>query len=239
MVIGVDSATIFHMNRSTVKIRFINDPNKLKRFASGFFIGKIGRLAVMFTIGSFVNCMPGIECSESDELEAVCYGSDEAYPCRVELFIPESEILILSCYTRNQIEHFYEFAPRGEWEGEIKGQRVLCMSHCSMREWKVDESIVCSNKYLNGKTVPRCDAELIFFDHWMSMGVGSAGAGILNLNGNVVGMQSGEILTKSAIHIAYLDAVLRNCLSDFVENDGENISLNDLILKYVYHNNYV
>lgn len=125
IVNGVDAATVTHMKKSTVKVRFINDPRKLKSFTSGFFIGKVGKLAIIFTVAHLVRDVPDIEYVESEELEIVCHGSDEAYPCRIEVLMRESEILILSCDMETEIEHFYEFAPREEWEGEIQGQRVI------------------------------------------------------------------------------------------------------------------
>lgn len=154
----------------------------------------------------------------------------------------------------------------------------------------MEESIVASEKYLNGESNTKYDPELIFFDHCMAMGVGSSGAGILNMNKKVVGLQSGEFVTKEkfmssgpweklynssktgnkekdenlaisgaslrikscdirevrtrpcnlnyAVHIAYLDEVLRNYLSSLLEKNSKTISLNDLILEYVYLNNY-
>ncbi|KAK1381572.1 hypothetical protein POM88_028316 [Heracleum sosnowskyi] len=269
---GIDPAMVDFMDRSTVKLRFIREKNKLKKFTTGFFIGKIDRLAIIFSVAHLVAPMPDIEYSDKAELEAVCYGSDKAYPCCVELLIPESEILILSCFTDKKIEHFFEFAPKEEWEG-IKGQKIVSTSHPFGREYRVAEGIVSSSNYLNGKNIPHYDPNLIFFDHNMAMGVGSSGAGILNLNKKVLGMQSGVLLLEQkfvsarpcgkaynsmkmgnkendkdlavsgsslrtslhnlnyAVHIAYLDAVLRERLSYLIKKDEETISLNKLVVK--------
>lgn len=287
---GIDPDTVAYMDRSTVKVRFIDDKLKLKKYTTGFFIGKIGRLAIIFTVAHFVESVPNIEYSDKDELEIVCFGSDEAYPCRIELLIPESEILILSCFTDKEIEHFFEFAPKEEWEKGIKGQKIFSTSHPIKREYRMVEGIVASSTYFNQKTIPRYDPKMMFFDHNMSMGAGSSGAGILNTNKNVVGLQSGELsatqnvmsagpwekvynsmktgnkqkdenlavsgsslsikiqdigIVKTcpsnmnyAVHIAYLDAVLRKHLSYLIEKDDKTVSLNSLVLDYVYQNNY-
>lgn len=41
-----------------------------------------------------------------------------------------------------------------------------------------------------------------------------------------------------AVHIAYLDAVLRKRLAHLIPKGSENISLNALVLRFVYHQNY-
>lgn len=190
---GIDSSTVSHMDRCTVKLRWINDPHKLTQFATGFFIGKVRRLAIIFSVAHFVKDFAKTVANIQDyvELEIVCHGSTQSYPCRIELVIVESEILVLSCFTNTEIQHFLKFAPKEEWQDGIKGQKIFSTSHPTMREWRVDEAIVASSNYLNGKIVPEYDPNMIFFDHSMAMGVGSSGAAILNTNSNIIGVQSG------------------------------------------------
>lgn len=189
----IDPQVLSRLLRSTVKIGWINDEGILIDLWTGFIIGKVGPHAIILTTAHAVteeelqNYYFGISFEDSLHPE----GSLKfIYPCEHQVYIKESEILLLSAPT-DLAHDVLKFASEREW-GLIYGEKLWALSHPCELEWVLTKGRVTRPGTLNGGFLPY-DPKMIVFHHNMSTGPGSSGAAIVNVNGSIVGMQSGDL----------------------------------------------
>lgn len=98
----VEEAMLSHVERATVKLmQLVLSSEQSKNIAIVFFTAHFVR-----------NVKEDVKRYGYKEIEAVFYGSDQSYTWRFEEVIRNYEILILSCYTKNEVEDVLTFAPK-------------------------------------------------------------------------------------------------------------------------------
>lgn len=181
--------------KATVKVRLTSVPNNEKKYWTGTVIGKLEHVSIVLTVAHPLRKEKNVLDRREELLEAIFFGSTEPVPCRIELYLPESEILVLLAeYEVKDIDHM-KFAPKEEWELQ-HFQWLGCISHPLAREWRSSLGTVSCRQFTNKNYVPQYADDLLFFEHNLELVSGSSGAALLNENGNIVGIASGHLVHK-------------------------------------------
>lgn len=180
-----------NIRMSTVKVLYRDNTNF---FWTGFVVGQVDDLAIVLTTA---HCYKTNE-DRIDDSFLVCFygenGPSRNYEAKTRFVQVESEILILSVQLELGLTYpKLLFASESEWNVS-PGDTLLAVSHPRMRAWRLSVGRKCSEDSYFGDATANYDKNMVVFEHDLDLVTGSSGSALMNLNGRVVGLQSGDII---------------------------------------------
>lgn len=232
---------------STVKVLYRDNTNS---FWTGFVVGQVDDLAIVFTTAH--NCIKNVD--DDDEVRdsfLVCFygenGPSRNYEAKTRFVEVKSEILILSVQLELGLTYpKLLFASESEWNVSL-GDTLLAVSHPRMRTWRLSVGRKCSEDSYFGDAADY-DNNMVVLEHDLDRVTGLSGSAIMNLNGRVVGLQSGDIiehyqLVNGAPLLHARDwAAENNCPIPFVQFDWNHVvsvPIHTCHLKYDVYTKYL
>ncbi|KAL8106433.1 uncharacterized protein LOC141678561 [Apium graveolens] len=197
----LDPAISSAMLKATVKVRWTFGKSKDTRYWTGFIVGRVGVMVIVMTIAHDAALqgfdLKTLRAGGLNSIEVVFHGSEDAFGCYVECYIPKSEILLLSVMPGLKVFYPFKFASDCDGDGDEDGWNlendmdVWTCSHPCALDWCIHRGYI-SRKLIPNK-LKQYDPNMIMFDYTMGIGTGSSGSAVVNRKGLVVGMQSGQI----------------------------------------------
>lgn len=106
----VNETIVSYLERATVKLRWRNNPKKLKEYIIGFVIEKIGKINIIFSTAHFVKHVKWVVKHYGYKEINVMFYWEKSYTCQLEKLIINSEILILSCCIKSSYFVLFYFS---------------------------------------------------------------------------------------------------------------------------------
>ncbi|KAL1807248.1 hypothetical protein ACET3Z_030316 [Daucus carota] len=118
------------------------------------------------------------------------YGDPNPYPCRILRSDGKSDVMLL--LVAKEFGRVLKFAPESQWNLR-EAQHLGARGHpVGAHAWSLTEGPVVNPSIMNTHNfMTNLDSEMEFFEHRLPMSKGFSGAVLLNVDGDIVGLQSG------------------------------------------------
>ncbi|CAO2831516.1 unnamed protein product [Amaranthus hypochondriacus] len=234
-----------HTRLSTVKVLYRDNTDL---FWTGFVVGQINDVAIVLTTA---HCYTNTEHQDDDFFLVSFYGENgpsRNYRAIIQYMRVESEILLLTVQLELGLTYpKLLFASESEWNVS-PGDTLLAVSHPRMRAWRLSIGQKCSEDSYFRDVAADYDKDMLIFEHNLDLVTGSSGSALVNLNGHVVGLQSGEIIDKyqlvSGVPLLHAHdyAVANKCVVPNIQLDWRHVvsvPIHTCHLKYAVHIKYL
>lgn len=146
------------------------------------------------------------------------YGESNFYPAKAIRWDHFADLLVLTCR-----RPCLDFSPLSFIDPDLpflSSKSLFSISHAGDRQWRAIRGSICSPTFLRGD--PYFYLDSILFDHDLQLYPGGSGAPLIDLMGQVCGIQNSEIAFKE--HAFVVAADFRKKMDQYTSHDVGNIS---------------